>query len=110
MADRKRTPVERRELNRMITDLEEMEIDMKCNAMTRSLIPPGWQSAELTAPCKPARQKITVTLDAEVVKWYRALGRGYQWRMNVILRAYMAGVISKEIEGKYDRDWRGDRI
>jgi len=43
---------------------------------------------------RPGQPKIRVTayFDQEVVKWFRAQGRGYQTRMNAVLRAYMEGV------------------
>ena len=39
---------------------------------------------------KPVRRKAQVTLriDAEVIDWFRARGRGYQTRINSILKAY----------------------
>ena len=43
---------------------------------------------------RPGQPKIRVTayFDQEVVEWFRAQGRGYQTRMNAVLRAYMEGV------------------
>jgi uncharacterized protein (DUF4415 family) len=35
---------------------------------------------------KPA---ITIRLDPDVLAWYRAQGKGYQTRMNAVLRLYM---------------------
>jgi uncharacterized protein (DUF4415 family) len=42
---------------------------------------------------RPGQPKIRVTayFDQEVVEWFRAQGRGYQTRMNAVLRAYMEG-------------------
>ena len=39
---------------------------------------------------KPVRRKAQVTLriDSEVIEWFRARGRGYQTRINSILKAY----------------------
>ena len=39
---------------------------------------------------KPVRRKAQVTLriDSEVIDWFRARGRGYQTRINSILKAY----------------------
>jgi uncharacterized protein (DUF4415 family) len=34
---------------------------------------------------------ISLRLDADIVKWFRKGGRGYQSRMNEALRAYMEG-------------------
>jgi uncharacterized protein (DUF4415 family) len=37
----------------------------------------------------PGKQQITLRLDYEVLKWFRAQGEGYQTRINSLLRAYM---------------------
>ena len=37
----------------------------------------------------PAKQQLTIRLDADVLNWLRANGRGYQTRINHILRAAM---------------------
>lgn len=36
----------------------------------------------------PHRQRISLRLDADVVAWFRAQGRGYQSQMNAVLKAY----------------------
>lgn len=74
------------------------------------LIPPGWHEIEKLAPVKPRKTKLNLALDADMVAWFRALGRGYQPRMNAVLRAYMHAVIAKEIERPGDRDWKGEVI
>ncbi len=38
---------------------------------------------------RPRKQKLSLRLDAEVVEWFRSTGRGYQTRMNRILRMVM---------------------
>jgi hypothetical protein len=44
------------------------------------------------AELKKARTKIvtTIRLDADVLEWFRAMGAGYQTRINAVLRAYKA--------------------
>ncbi len=37
----------------------------------------------------PTKQQLTIRLDADVLKWLKAHGRGYQTRINRILRAAM---------------------
>ncbi len=37
----------------------------------------------------PTKQQLTIRLDADVLKWMKAQGRGYQTRINRILRAAM---------------------
>ena len=105
MTERKRTAKQDKSLSMMIHDLEGMEIEMKLLKKTRKLVPDGWGSATSTAPCKPKRTPVTLRLEPDVLTWYRSLGFGYQNRMNTILRCYMNAVISKHIEGEYDRDW-----
>ncbi len=37
----------------------------------------------------PVKQQLTIRLDADLLKWLKAHGRGYQTRINRILRAAM---------------------
>jgi uncharacterized protein (DUF4415 family) len=41
----------------------------------------------LAAP--PTKTLLSLRVDSDVVEWFRAQGRGYQSRMNALLRAYM---------------------
>lgn len=45
----------------------------------------------------PTKQQLTIRLDTDVVRWLKAHGRGYQTRINHILRAAMD---SQEPQGK----------
>lgn len=45
-----------------------------------------WLTAELPKPRTKAH--MTLRLDADVLGWFRAQGRGYQTRINAILRRY----------------------
>ena len=36
-----------------------------------------------------AKHLLSLRVDSDVVEWFRAQGRGYQSRMNALLRAYM---------------------
>ena len=38
---------------------------------------------------KPAKKQVTIRLDEDVLHWFRTQGRGYQTRINALLRAYM---------------------
>jgi len=37
----------------------------------------------------PAKAQLTLRVDRDVLAWFKAQGRGYQTRINVLLRAYM---------------------
>jgi uncharacterized protein (DUF4415 family) len=36
-----------------------------------------------------AKKAVSIRLDEDVLKWFRRQGRGYQTRMNAVLRAYV---------------------
>jgi uncharacterized protein (DUF4415 family) len=40
-------------------------------------------------PAPPPKEQLTVRVDADVLKWLKSFGRGYQTRLNHILRAAM---------------------
>ena len=42
-----------------------------------------------TVEWPPAKRQLTIRLDADVLNWLKANGRGYQTRINRILRAAM---------------------
>ena len=37
----------------------------------------------------PAKAQLTIRVDRDVLAWFRKQGRGYQTRINTLLRAYM---------------------
>jgi uncharacterized protein (DUF4415 family) len=110
MSERKRSKAEERSFAQMAAELEEQLGEIGRLKLKARLIPPGWHKVESLAPVKPVKTKLNLALDADMVKWFRALGRGYQPRMNAVLRAYMHAVIAKEVERAEDRDWKGDVI
>jgi uncharacterized protein (DUF4415 family) len=56
-------------------------------------IPPLGKSffTKATASWPPAKKQLSIRLDADVLEWLKAEGRGYQTRINHILRAAMEG-------------------
>ena len=46
-----------------------------------------WASARLVVP--EAKAAISIRLDPDVLAFFRAGGRGYQTRINAVLRAFM---------------------
>ena len=42
-----------------------------------------------TTPWPPAKKQLTIRLDADVLDWLKGQGRGYQTRINYILRVVM---------------------
>ena len=46
-----------------------------------------WSKATVVMP--PAKSAISLRLDTDVLAWFKAQGRGYQTRINAVLRGYM---------------------
>jgi uncharacterized protein (DUF4415 family) len=46
-----------------------------------------WKTAKLTMP--EPKDRLTIRVDHDVVKWLKKHGGGYQTRINAILRSYM---------------------
>ncbi len=45
-----------------------------------------FRQARVVVP--PGKQQLTIRLDTDVLAWLKAQGKGYQSRINAILRAY----------------------
>ncbi|HUN60413.1 MAG TPA: BrnA antitoxin family protein [Candidatus Sulfotelmatobacter sp.] len=48
-----------------------------------------WAGASRGKFYRPIKQQLTVRIDADVLEWLRSHGKGYQSRLNAILRAAM---------------------
>jgi uncharacterized protein (DUF4415 family) len=48
-----------------------------------------WRGAERGKLYRPVKRQLTVRIDADVIEWLKSQGRGYQSRLNEILRAAM---------------------
>ncbi|MBF0166432.1 MAG: BrnA antitoxin family protein [Alphaproteobacteria bacterium] len=46
-----------------------------------------FRNAEIVFP--PGKSAVSLRLDKDVLSWFKRQGRGYQSRMNAVLRAYM---------------------
>lgn len=45
-----------------------------------------WRQAQVMMPVK--KKLISIRLDEDVVAWFKSQGKGYQSRINAVLRAY----------------------
>jgi uncharacterized protein (DUF4415 family) len=85
------TPARRRKLAQLAAR-PDSEIDF-------SEIPPlkesFWKNAVRNPLYRPVKQQLTVRLDADVVAWLRQQGKGYQTRLNQMLREVMLEGIEK---------------
>jgi len=54
-----------------------------------------WKNAVRNPLYKPTKTSTTVRVDADVLVWLKSKGKGYQTRLNTILRAAMLKEIGK---------------
>ena|SRR6266581_3497789 len=47
----------------------------------------GWEDT-MTVGLPEAKEQITLRLDRDMVRWFRARGKGYQTLINAVLRGY----------------------
>jgi uncharacterized protein (DUF4415 family) len=47
-----------------------------------------WRNARVVMP-PPGKTSVHLRLDADVLEWFRAQGRGHLSRMNAVLRSFM---------------------
>lgn len=51
-------------------------------------LPEGWEQTVVTG--LPRRKRdVHIRLDADVIDWFRSRGKGYQTRINAVLRAFV---------------------
>lgn len=53
-----------------------------------SLLPEGWENTAVIG-LPPRKEHINIRIDADVLRWFKATGRGYQTRINNVLRAFV---------------------
>jgi uncharacterized protein (DUF4415 family) len=84
------------------TELKSLAAMPACEIDT-SDIPPldekFWQNAVRHPFYKPTKRSTTVRIDADVLHWLKQQGRGYQSRINAILRREMLAAL-KQTEAK----------
>lgn len=56
---------------------------------TPSAKPEEWRDATVGKFYRPIKQQLTLRIDADVVDWFKKQGRGYQTRINELLRDVM---------------------
>lgn len=92
LGEYKLTPKQKRELARLAA-MPDSEIDF-------SDIPPltekFWRNAIRNPWYRPRKEQVTLRIDADVLAWLRRHGKGYQSRLNALLRAAML----EKLQGK----------
>lgn len=70
---------------------------MKDRAIDTTDIPPTsyWSKAVVGKFYRPIKKPLTIRLDADVLAWLKGQGKGYQTRINALLRSAMEDAGSK---------------
>jgi uncharacterized protein (DUF4415 family) len=70
----------------VVAALRDAQIDFSDASEVRD-----WSHAVVGKFYRPIKKSLTIRLDADVLAWLKAQGRGYQTRINKLLRAAMEG-------------------
>ena len=73
---------------RLSRHLEGLESERGLWVRVQKLAPEAWATLEEDIWCDEPKVKITIRVDASVAKFYRAMGPGYQGRMNRVLATF----------------------
>jgi len=77
---------EGRERLKRLAEMPDSEIDL---SDAPELTDEQWKNAERGRFYRPVKKQITARVDADVLAWLKAQGKGYQSRINAILRREM---------------------
>jgi uncharacterized protein (DUF4415 family) len=102
-AARTLTRTERMAREKLFRHLWEDREDALSEALRES-VPEAWHTIELDVDVVEDKVKVTLYLDASVAKFYRAMGNGYQARINRILGTWAQMKIGGFVES--DRVYR----
>ena len=97
-----------------LTEKQKIELDALAarpdGDIDYSEIPPltakFWTDAARGRFYKPIKTSTTLRIDADVLAWLRAQGKGYQSRINAILRREMLAAIQSEGGGGFREEGR----
>ena len=64
------------------------EVERQAEADDGALAP-GWEQTVIIG-LPPGKEAVKLRIDRDVLEWFRGTGRGYQTRMNNVLRAFVA--------------------
>lgn len=94
----------------LVDRLRQIEWDLHRPIAQRRAIPPAWEEiAKRTRRSK--KQRVTMWIEGDVVKFFKSLGAGYQTKMNEVLASFMdaklSGILGEAESIKEYFDWAG---
>lgn len=82
-------------IERMLLNLEHLKEENELDYHVQALVPQAWDTLERDIDVEEKKTKLTLRLDDSVAKFYRAMGAGYQARINRILATFAALCIKR---------------
>ena len=93
-----RAPTPKLHYHNLATTLRDLEADLRWGLDGSARIPAAWSEIALT-PVEPFKRKLTLRVDEDVARFFKAMGRGYLTQMNRVLRAYMEARLAGVVKG-----------
>ncbi len=93
------TPAQKMEYRFFYDAVRKLDYDLRHEAWLSGSIPMDWK-ALLQEDGRPDKERVTIRLDADMVKFFRRRwGRGYQAEVNRVLRAFFKFHLSRIVKG-----------
>lgn len=84
--------------NHLAVELRGLEVDLRWGLDGSDRIPKAWSDIAFEPFC-PTKQKLSMRVDEDVLRFFRATGQGYLTRMNKVLRTYMLARLAGVVQG-----------
>ena len=81
--------------------LRDLEGDLGWGLKDSPRIPAAWHQIAQER-MQPQKHKLTLRVDEDVVRFFRAMGQGHLTRMNDVLRAFMLARLAEVVKGEQD--------
>ncbi|MDE4303481.1 BrnA antitoxin family protein [Phaeobacter gallaeciensis] len=95
-------PSRKHYFSEMQQELEELQMAMRKEWLGNSL-PEDWHGMDSWQRLDRPKTRVTIRLDADMVRWFRKLGPNYSRRINAVLRIYWMALLSGHIQA-HERD------
>ena len=92
---------------KFLSKIEKGEIWNAERALKARGLPEAWDDLAWALPAEPAKVRVKLKLQTEVADWYEGFGIACADQINAVLRLYMLGILSREIDTPEHFDWRG---
>ncbi|HMQ41698.1 MAG TPA: BrnA antitoxin family protein [Paracoccus sp. (in: a-proteobacteria)] len=88
----------------MADAMRRLEWDLHQRVLTEGRIPDAWHEIAAEGSV-PKKERISIRLDGDVVKFFRDMGPGWQPRLNAVLRSFMHARLAGLLRGAETMDY-----